>query len=287
MNSIIEKISSWWQGLFQRRRLSLNNTRDNHEVWHTHISPANIIMAFVALILMLFTLVLTLVGYTPVLELLPGYHSEALRSRQNIIENIIRLDSMERVINDMTLYTNNISLIMDGKTPVVRSAPTIDSISLSKELVLPNSVDSTLRAEMEGEDSRYNLRIANAMSANPFVAPIDGVITDQFDIAKGRYGVEIAAAATERVMAAQKGVVTLSLWSPKEGYTIQILHPDNQMTIYQNITHAVVERGDMVKAGEVIGYDDDGESELGGNRTIKFELWMDGKAVNPEDYIIF
>lgn len=286
MNSIVEKISSWWQGLFQRRRLSLNNTRDNHEVWHTHISPANIIMAFIAVILMLFTLVLTLVGYTPILELLPGYHSEAIRSRQNIIDNIIRLDSMERVINDMTLYTDNIALIMAGKTPVVRSAPAIDSITLSKDVVAPNSADSVLRSEMEG-DSRYNLQMANAMSSNPMVAPVDGVITSQFNPVKNRYGIEIAAAATERVMAAQRGVVALSLWTPKDGFTVQILHPDNQMTIYQNLSNVIVERGDIVKAGEVIGYDENSESEAQKSRAIKFELWIDGKAVNPEEYIIF
>ncbi|MFI3289788.1 MAG: M23 family metallopeptidase [Rikenellaceae bacterium] len=286
MNNIIGKISSWWHGLFQRRRLSLNNTRDNHEVWHTHISPVNIMMAFIAIVLILFILTLTLVSYTPVLELLPGYRIEAISSRQKIIDNIIRLDSMERVINDMTLYTDNISLIMDGKTPVVRSTPTIDSISLSKELVAPNSIDSILRQEMEGE-SRYNLMATNAMSTASMVAPVDGVITGQFDAANGQYGVQIATAASERIMAAQRGVVTLSLWTPKDGYMVQILHSDNQMTIYQNISHVVVDRGDVVKAGEVIGYNDDAELESNGDRAIKFELWIDGRAVNPEEHIIF
>ncbi len=286
MNNIVDKIGSWWHGLFQRRRLSLNNTRDHHEVWHIHISPANIIMALIAILLMLFTLVLTLVGYTPILELLPGYRSEALKSRQNIIENIIRLDSMERVIKDMQLYTDNVSLIMNGKTPVVRSAPSSDSTAMSKELILPNSIDSVLRNEMEGE-GRYNLKAAAAAIATSMVVPVDGVITSQFDPTQNRYGVEIAAAATERVMAAQRGIVTLSLWNPKDGYTVQILHPDNQMTIYQNVSHVVVERGDIVKAGEVIGYDEDADVESEVRRTIKFELWMDGKAVNPEEYIIF
>lgn len=284
MDNTKNRILSWWQGLFQRRRLSLNNTRDNHEVWHTHISLVNIIMAFIAIILMLFTLILTLVGYTPVLELLPGYRSEALKSRQNIIDNIIRLDSMERIINDMTLYTDNVALIMDGKTPVVRSTPTIDSISLSKDLVAPNSADSILRGEMESVESRFNQIAANA---NSMIAPVDGVITSQFNPASDKFGVEIAAAASQRVMAPQRGVVTLSLWSPKDGYTIQILHPDNQMTIYQNIPQAVVERGDTVKSGEVIGYYEEQSEEGSENRVMKFELWIDGRAVNPEEYIIF
>lgn len=282
---IFNKISSWWQGLFQRRRLSLNNTRDNHEVWHTHISPANIIMAFVAIVLMLFTIILTLVGYTPVLELLPGYRSEALRTRQNIIDNIFRLDSMERVINDMTIYTDNVSLIMAGKTPVVRNAPSIDTITLSKDLIFPSSIDSAIRGQMDG-NSRYNLLAAKAISANPMTAPVDGVITKQYDPAKGQFGVQIAAAASERVMAAQKGVVALSLWTPQDGYTIQILHPDNQITIYQNLSQAIVERGDIVKAGEVIGYDES-DQESSGSRIISFELWVDGRSVNPEEYIIF
>ncbi len=295
----------------RRRRLSLLNTRDNQEVWHTHISPMNIIMALTSTLLVLFIVVLTLVGYTPILDMLPGYSAEVHRSRQTIIDNIVRLDSMERIIDEMVLYTDNVSQIMEGKTPVVRSKSSTDSRPLSKSLVAPNSADSALRRQMEGE-GRYNLRAAMAISTTPIVAPADGVITRHFDLSEESFGVEIATSAEQRVMAVQDGIVTLVIWSPVVGYTVQIAHSNNLLSIYQNIPHTTISRGDTVKSGEVIGYNGEAEITNGdstdaktetinntqngqitpsattrASREISFELWRDGKPIDPERYIIF
>ncbi len=297
--NIIDNIGIWWEGLLRRRRLSLLNTRDNQEVWHTHISPMNIIMALISTLLVLFVFVLTLVGYTPILDMLPGYSAEVHRSRQLIIDNIVKLDSMERIIDDMMLYTDNISLIMEGKTPVVRAKGSKDGRPISKSLVLPNSADSALRRQMEGE-GRYNLRAAMAISTTPIVAPADGVITRHFDLSEESFGVEIVTSSEQRVMAVQDGVVTLVLWSPEIGYTIQIAHSNNLLSIYQNVPHTTISRGDVVKSGEVIGYNGEVKIDMDPNnltstvatqstqsREISFELWRDGKPIDPERYIIF
>ncbi len=282
--NIFYKIEILWDGLLRRRRLSLLNTRDNHEVWHTHISPINIIMALLSTLLLLFILILTLVAYTPILEILPGYSADVKRSRQSVIENIMRIDSMEHVISEMMIYTDNVSLIMEGKTPVVRTKNQTNT-NISKELILPNSSDSTLRQQMESE-GRYNLRAASAMGDSPLVAPVDGVITRRFDLSENSYGVEITTPTEQRVMATQDGVVVLSLWSPEIGHTIQILHSNNLLSIYQNIPLTTLSRGDVVKAGEVIGYNGNDES-INVSRRINFELWQDSTPIDPERYIIF
>ena len=54
-------------------------------------------------------------------------------------------------MNDMITYNNNIALIMEGKTPVVRTVGKEDSIRTNKTLVVPSREDSLLRAELEGE----------------------------------------------------------------------------------------------------------------------------------------
>ncbi|MFR9130067.1 MAG: hypothetical protein ACLVJK_10390 [Alistipes putredinis] len=144
-------ISSWWKRFSRKRRLSMLNATDNVEEWYTHISPAGLLAAFLAFALLLFILILSIVAYTPVLELLPGYRVEAARSRENLMQSVIRLDSMERMMNDMITYNNNIALIMEGKTPVVRTVGKEDSIRTNKTLVVPSREDSLLRAELEGE----------------------------------------------------------------------------------------------------------------------------------------
>lgn len=161
-------ISSWWKRFSRKRRLSMLNATDNVEEWYTHISPAGLLAAFLAFALLLFILILSIVAYTPVLELLPGYRVEAARSRENLMQSVIRLDSMERMMNDMITYNNNIALIMEGKTPVVRTVGKEDSIRTNKTLVVPSREDSLLRAELE---EKVLTASGRAQAAVPHASP--------------------------------------------------------------------------------------------------------------------
>lgn len=50
-----------------------------------------------------------------------------------LIENIMRLDSLEKEIKNMQIYNENVALIMAGKNPVTRNdMQTADSASRSK-----------------------------------------------------------------------------------------------------------------------------------------------------------
>ncbi|MFI3306286.1 MAG: M23 family metallopeptidase [Rikenellaceae bacterium] len=284
--NIFQKIASLWSDIFRRRRLSIFNTRGNRESWYTHISLFNIVMVIVSAMILIFVLTLTLVGYTNALALFPKYRSESLRQRMVIVDNLVRMDSMEQMIKEMMLYSDNVALIMNGKTPRIYENLTSDSVTLVKTSLHTNAVDSTLRAQMEGE-GRYNLQLASFGAEGYMSAPADGVITRQFNIAEGRYGVEIAASAG-RVMAVKRGVVSMAMWSPESEYTVQIIHPDNSISIYHNIQNAIVRRGDSVKVGEVIGdnNDESGEARME-SRPIVFEMWSEGKPIDPEKYIIF
>ena len=283
-------ISSWWKRFSRKRRLSMLNATDNVEEWYTHISPAGLLAAFLAFALLLFILILSIVAYTPVLELLPGYRVEAARSRENLMQSVIRLDSMERMMNDMITYNNNIALIMEGKTPVVRNVGSLDSIKADKTLVMPSREDSLLRIQMEGEGpyglgkspSRKTLREAMAMTA-----PVEGIITEKFDTKLGQYGIRIAAAPGSQVSAVDNGTVVLSLWSPEEGYVVQVQHADNVLSIYKNLAQSMVSTGQRLRSGEVLGYSNDPQAEGTDSKLFGFELWSDGKPVDPEGYIVF
>ena len=88
----LKTIRAWWRGLFRKRRFNMLNATDNTEEWHMHLSPASILAGLVAFMLMLFILTLSLVAYSPILEFLPGYRTEADRSRESLVQNIIRLE---------------------------------------------------------------------------------------------------------------------------------------------------------------------------------------------------
>ena len=241
--------------------------------------------------LLIFVLVLTFVAYSPVLELLPGYRSEADKSRENIIRNIMRLDSMERMMNDMLTYNHNIALIMEGKTPVVASRTQSDSLRIDKRLVAPNAEDSVLRAQMEG-DGAYSLeRSVNARppmrEAIEMATPVEGIITERFDLKQGRFGISIAAAPEAQVASADEGTVVLSLWTPETGYIIEVQHAGNLLSVYRNLSQSLVTPGQRVRRGEVIGTNTEALADAGDAKILTFELWNNGKPVDPEGYIVF
>ncbi len=264
----------------RRRRISIYNSTNGKE-WSTHISPIRGWMAVVAIVVSLFFLMLILVGYTSILEILPAYRTSADKSRDRLIENIIKIDSMERVINDIVIYNENVGLIMEGKTPVVRSSQLNDTLALSKVMIAPSPMDSLLRREMEG-DGEYNLlRATINKSSILLISPMEGDIIQQFDIQRGVHSIKIEARGSEtKIEAAADGTVIFSQWSPEQGYVIGIQHAKGFISIYKNLSQSLLSSSEMVKCGEVIGY------SLS-QREFEFELWENGKAVNPENYIIF
>ena len=241
-------------------------------------------------VLLLFILVLSLVAYSPILEFLPGYRTEADRSRESLVQNIIRLDSMERMMNDMLTYNQHIALIMEGKTPVARTLATSDSTRTSKVLVMPSPEDSLLRAQMEGDGpyaiaGRSGGSRRSVREAIELAKPVEGIITDRFDIRNGNFGVRIAAAASDRITAIDNGTVVLSLWTPETGYMVELQHANNLLSVYKGLSQSLVTTGQTIRAGEMVGYN--AEAEEGEVRLFEFELWNNGKPVDPEGYIVF
>lgn len=286
----LKNIRAWQRNFFRKRRFNMLNATDNSEEWHMHLSPASIFAAFVSFALLLFILILTLVAYSPVLEFLPGYRTEADRSRESLVQNIIRLDSMERMMNDMLTYNQNIALIMGGKTPVARVLANSDSTRATKVLVMPSPEDSVLRAQMEG-DGEYAVTGRSGGSrrsvreAIELATPVEGIITDRFDIRNGNFGIRIAAAASDRIAAVDNGTVVLSLWTPETGYMVELQNAGNLLSVYKGLSQSLVTKGQTIRAGELIGYN--AEAEQGEVRLFEFELWNNGKPVDPEGYIVF
>ena len=287
---LIKSISSWWKSAMRKRRFSMLGVEEHNEEWHVLISPAGIFAGITALTLLIFAIVLLLVAYTPIVEFLPGYKSDAARSQESLMESVMRLDSIERRMNEMLIYNDNISLIMNGKSPAVRTTIATDSIHREKALILPSIEDSLLRAQMEG-DGVYGLhtivRAGSSVRDNmEMVVPIEGIITSHFNLRNGNYGIRMATASMAQITAITDGTVITSVWTPDNSNIIEIQHPNGLISVYKNLSQTLVQKGQFVNGGDVIGYSSESSAAEDGNK-FEFELWSGGKAVDPEGYIVF
>lgn len=278
----------FYRNFNKKHRLSLRKEHDDVEVWYMHTSPLEFIGGALAVVLIIFFVVLALAAYTPILELVPGYKGN--ESRELMIRSIMRVDSIERRLNEIQLYTNDVSRILDGKTPVSANQPAAsDSVVVKTELVKTNKADSILRSQMEGSGI-YSLNLSPARrtsSSMELTAPVKGIIATHFNPKESHYGTGVATAASQQVLAVDDGTVTMSVWTPGSGYTIQIQHPDNLISIYKNAARALHPVGTRVRSGEVIGYTAEGISGEDGKGLIEIELWHNGVPVDPESSILF
>lgn len=75
-------------------------------------------------------------------------------------------------------------------------------------------------------------------------------------------------------------------WSEEAGYTIQIQHGNDIVSIYKHNEKLLKKTGDKVKAGTPIAL-------IGSTGTLStgdhlhFELWHNGESLDPTQYISF
>ncbi len=278
-----------------KHRISFRDTHSDKELWHIFFSPMNLLLASLTTLIILFAAVMVLVAYTPIMDLIPGYPGN--KSRQVLLQNVMRLDSLKRQIRMWQIYERDISLIMEGKTPVsVTASATIDSILKTPTAVVPPSyADSLLRAGMEASHASEGfMRRASGGNVASFeaYAPSRGVVTERFDPASGSYGVTVSVSGEQPIVATMNGVVVLSTWTPSEGYVAQLQHSGSMLSSYKQLSRLLKKPGDRVRAGEVIGYvggsvRSDVVTSEDTRTAYYYELWDNGAPVDPENYMLF
>lgn len=269
---------NFFRGFRKKLRISARDPHQESERWHIFLSPLNIVTALVALLVVLFVATVTIVAFTPVLDLIPGYPGN--RTRNLLIEYNMKLDSLEHELVLWDNYHENMRRVMDGQPPVAAIDPQPDSTLAAAGDISRVAEDVELRAQMEGAGP-YALQPTAANNTSPYpemYPPVKGVVVAKFDPRAGRFGTNIAGAENQPVMAMMEGVVINSSWTPADGYAIYILHPDNIISACRHNAQLTKQTGDRVYSGEVVGFS---------SQFTEVQLWINGAPVDPENHMIF
>ena len=283
-----QKINGW----FRKKRISMSDPILREEEWAVHLSPMGLLGAVGAFLLLIFALVLMLVAYTPVLDIFPGYRTAAEKQHDDLVQNMMRIDSLERRMSDMLTYNENIAMILEGRSPVVRTPLNDgDTTSLDKTLVPPSQFDSLLRAEMEGDGDYSLARTLRSREQGDgklfFAAPVEGIITRHFSRDDNYLGVGIQAAPNAPVTSIDDGTVIDVVTGGERGTLVTVQHFNGFVSIYRNLSQVLVSKGQVLKSRQVIGYNAMADAGKKDNPLVEMEIWSEGKAVDPENYIVF
>lgn len=298
MDDSAKEKNSWLKRLTNKYRLVILNDESFEEISSFRLSRFNVYIFLSTLFILLVFLITSALIFTPIKEYLPGYTGGDYRDE--IINLRMRADSMERSSKATELYLNNLLQIVNGNVPVIKvDTPVVDvgSSLIPFDTINLKSVSEeelNRRGEMENESS-YSLGLNLALNKTPgetspksyyFFPPIKGYISDEFKPKDGHYGIDIVAPEHEAIKACMDGVVLFSSWTSETGFVIAIQHHNNLISLYKHNAVLLKKDGNFVRAGDVIAIiGNTGEHTTGPH--LHFEIWYNGIALNPKDYIVF
>ena len=271
-------------------------TNSFEEQFSFKLTPLNIFILTGLVSIVMITLTVSLVAFTPMREYIPGYGAE-VDTRKELVELTLKLDSLQNELALGSAAMENIKNIMNGNVsdsiPHPGSTQKTDG-NKKGELAIdskPSKEDSAFRAEVESQD-KYSLSFSERKTGKEsisnffFFTPVKGTVTASFNLSQEHYGVDVVAKENEPIKTTLDGTVLFAGWTSETGYTIQIQHSNNLVSAYKHNSVLLKKAGQYVKAGETIAViGNSGEQTTGPH--LHFELWYNGKAIDPQEYIVF
>ena len=277
----------FWHNFKFKYKLTIINENTLEEVVGIHVSKLNGVSVLLTVFTLLFVIAALIVSFTPLRNYLPGYMNSDVR--EQIVDNALRADSLQQLVERQNLYIMNIQDIFKG---VVRvdSVQSLDSLTVvrSEELMERTAQEEEFRKQFE-ESEKYNLTNIKAepvVDGLIFYRPTRGLLSSNFNPDERHFGVDIAANPNESVLATLDGTVVFSGYTAETGYVIEIQHNRDFISVYKHCSSLLKQMGDKVKAGEVIALVGNAGTQTTGPH-LHFELWRKGEALNPEKYIVF
>lgn len=275
---------SFFQRIRMKYKVSVLNENTLEELTHWRVSALLFFVWSILLIVLIIALFSTLILTTPLRSLLPENVDVGLR--KEVVRQAIVIDSLTEEVSLRQAYINTFRDVAMGNISI--------DTTIQSESVLAHERDERLLEKSEREKEfcanfeeaeRYNLSasVSTDLPENMvFLKPIQGIVTEPFSTVKNHLGIDIQAVPNSSVLSVYQGVVLFAGYNPQEGYIMQIIHPQNYISVYKGASMILKKSGDIVQTGEVIATMDPNSS----NNMLHFELWNGMQSLDPAKYII-
>lgn len=275
--------------LRSKYRLILLNDTTFGEKFSIKLSPAALIIGVSAITIVMTSLVISLVAFTPLREYIPGYGDVTERKQILKLNNVA--DSLEQTLQARELYLQSVLNVITEKVETKTEKPKKDTTGkYSKVNTGATTADIEFRKEFEENKNKTNASVAKLkyVGLNEFVffTPVKGLVTNSFDLNEDHFGVDIVTKSDETIKVTLDGTVVFTGFSAEDGNVIQVQHSNNLISIYKHCSTILKQTGSRVKSGEAIAVvGNSGERSSGPH--LHFELWFNGSAINPQEFVVF
>ena len=267
-------------------RLVVINDETLEEEGFLKLSRSNIIILASVLLVSAFVISFCIIVYSPLNKHLPGKSSELVQ--KELVTLALKSDSLASALSISSLYLSNIESIIKGDSINFEYLDdSLNKIDNSEINFFKSKEDSLLRIRVEREDqSSINLNSQRKSKQFLFFPPIEGFISDSFNLKTNHHGIDLVAKTGTKIKSIGEGTVVVSDWNPQTGYVLGIQHSENFISFYKHCSVLLKNVGDIITTGEniaIIG----NSGELSSGPHLHFELWKSGVPLDPSLYISF
>ncbi|MDE6278159.1 MAG: M23 family metallopeptidase [Muribaculaceae bacterium] len=258
-------------------RLDFIKENTFNRVWSIRMSRSRMWLATIAFVAAVAALIFVVFAFTPMRNLLPLKIEKDIRA--GYIEASLRLDSLERVVEQRAVYNTKITDILSGR-PVSDTVPAmpLGASVLDSAAIAAREDEKRFVKEYESA-SRFNVSVLAPIAAEgmDFSSPV-GTMASHIRETSGSV-LEISTGRTTPATAVYKGSVIAVIPGLGGLSSVIVQHPNDFLSVYGGLKDVFVERGESISRGQRIGH------AAPPDGVISFELWHKGAALNPEDYI--
>lgn len=242
------------------------------------ISSSKLIASVIIYTVVVFMLGFYVISYTPLNEILLPYSLRLTDSDKK------KVDILNNKVN---LLAKEIEALKSANSRL-KFAIMLGDTSLLKEDI--KKKDSVKTINKQGNVFAVVSKIISDLINRQekdiyFIKPAAGFIINKFNPDAGHYGFDFVLKEDTPVYASSGGYIIFADYTPMFGYTIIINHPENYVTKYMHCALLVKKEGEIVKQGELIALSGNSGMQSSGPH-LHFEIWKDGKAINPEGVLI-
>jgi len=281
-----KKRQKFFGKLKDKYRLIIYNDTTFQSVWSMKLSRLKVFTVTSLLSATIVILVTLLIATTGLREYIPGYPKAEYR--QMLVHNTLKVDSLENELAKRDEFFRGIKAIVAGEVPE-------DSLNINTD-IQPSEIkikeynhDSVFQDKLLAEQLNLSIQNSNVkpgLSQIHFFVPVKGVVSNKFNSVKDHFGIDLVSKPNAIISAVLKGTIIFSGWTLETGYVIYIQHESDLISVYKHNAELLKNTGDKVQAGEAIAIIGN-TGELSTGPHLHFELWHDGNALNPEQYIDF
>lgn len=257
-------------------RIEIIDAEDLRSVGQYLFSMRKLYALIAATILLIASIVVLLIAFTPLRRLMPGYGK--IEENREFIQLREEIKVLEKELDDQMTYTQGLQNLLSGDTTAIEKN-TEEAASAS---VNPDKNALPATKDRDAATARRNRQLNSAY----FVPPITGTISAGYDRAIGHLGIDVIASKDTPVKAASGGVVIRSGFDMDSGNTLVIQHANDLITVYGHNSVLLKQIGDPVLAGEAVAIIGN-TGELTDGPHLHFEVWFSGVPVDPEDFFSF